>query len=726
MKLVIATPLYPPDIGGPATFAASFEKGLVSRGIRPSVVAFGSPRRFPKGLRHIAYFFRVLRSASRGGIVLALDPVSVGLPALFAARLRGAHFFVRIGGDYAWEQGVQRFGITASLDEFVASRRTVPSLEVRALLYIERLVARAARRVLVQSDYLAGIVQTWGVAPDTIDVVPSSVEAAPLVSRDEARRRLKWPKDEKVILSAGRLVPWKGFGPLIDAAAELAREVPEARLHIAGSGPLFSALEKHAVEKSAHTVFLDAVPRKDLALMLAASDVFALNTGYEGFSHQLLEAFMAGVPVVTTASGGNREIVRDGENALVVPVNDVEALAQAMKTVLRDAELAARLAREARRTAEAFSSEREFEGTYRALGIAGSLRDEKLPNVFMISGDAHALDPYSGTGKRLRLQAEKVRWLEVVVRAPRRASTPLGKHGIVRGFRGPKFFAALSMCRTSRGKRFAVVTAQDPLFLGLVGWLAARKSGAKLQLQLHTDLFSEAYASRSLGARVRTRLARFLLSRADSIRVVSERIKNSLVPLKLRAPVTVLPIYIDADALRAVPRAELEREYLRFSKRLLTVARLEREKNVAAVIAALPAILKEYPDVGLFIAGEGSERRALAARARNLGVQDHVVFLGHRDDIPSLYKAADAVIAATAPYEGYGAVAVEALAAGTPVVSLDVGIAREAGARIASPDGVAEAVIETLRSGVRGELKLKLLSKEEWTREWRASLPLTP
>ena len=99
MKIVLATPLYPPEIGGPATYAKLLEEGLPSSGIEVALVKFSEVRHLPKLIRHYAYYRRVLAAVRRADAVLALDPVSVGLPAMWAARKAGKPFVVKIVGD---------------------------------------------------------------------------------------------------------------------------------------------------------------------------------------------------------------------------------------------------------------------------------------------------------------------------------------------------------------------------------------------------------------------------------------------------------------------------------------------------------------------------------------------------------------------------------------------------------------------------------------------------
>lgn len=358
--ICIATPLYAPDIGGPATHVALLEQGL-SEEFSLKIVKFSDVRYLPKVLRHIAYFFAVLREGKACDVIYALDPVSAGLPVMLAARFLKKPLVLRVGGDYAWEQGTQRFGVMETLDEFVRHRQTSP--RVRALQRVQRRVARRARIVIAPSEYLASIVQTWGIDRSRIRVVYSQPEVtrSPL-SRSDARKRLKLHEDEEIILSAGRLVPWKGYEGLVDAVGQVRRERP-AKLYIAGDGPHQQKLEEHIAQNAAEsfTTMLGRVPQNELAVWIAAADIFALNTKYEGLSHAVLEAFAAGTPVITTPVGGNRELIEDGATGLLVAPDDAPMLAAAIVRLLKNRELAMSLADNARASLARFNKEKAIE-----------------------------------------------------------------------------------------------------------------------------------------------------------------------------------------------------------------------------------------------------------------------------------------------------------------------------------------------------------------------------
>lgn len=321
MKLVLATPLYPPEIGGPATYAEALVEGLSSEGVEVVLVKFADVRHLPRLVRHYAYYRRVLAAARGADAILALDPVSVGLPAMRAAKRAGKPFAVKIVGDYAWEQGSQRFGVRENLDAFVRTKQK--SLPVRVLQAIQTRVARASARVIVPSEYLKGIVVSWGVAPEKIEVIYNSIElpsVLPPVSRPEGF----------LAVSSGRRVPWKGF----------------------------EAIERVVAREADWNFFLaGGLSRAEALAWVKAADVFVLNSTYEGLSHALLEAMMLGTPVVATNVGGNPELIENNTTGLLVASGDEEALHAALAQVARDPGAARERAARAQEKMQNFSKE---------------------------------------------------------------------------------------------------------------------------------------------------------------------------------------------------------------------------------------------------------------------------------------------------------------------------------------------------------------------------------
>ncbi len=255
---------------------------------------------------------------------------------------------------------------------------------------------------------------------------------------------------------------------------------------------------------------------------------------------------------------------------------------------------------------------------------------------------------------------------------------------------------------------FDIVTVQDPFWRGLVGLYISIYKRARFNVQLHTDLSSQSL--------LRKIIARIVLRYADSIRVVSSKLKTQVENLGVSASVKVLPIFLDIDRFIAISKDKTSTD----KKTILWIGRFEEEKDPSLAIKTFKEVCEKGVDAELIMLGSGSLENKLRRESKGL----RVTFHGWSDPLEYLAKAD--VLLNTSHYEGYGATIVEALASRTPVVSLDVGVAREAGATIATYDEFTNKVVETLNSNAlsntRAELKIQILSKEDWGTEWSKTL----
>jgi glycosyltransferase involved in cell wall biosynthesis len=231
--------------------------------------------------------------------------------------------------------------------------------------------------------------------------------------------------------------------------------------------------------------------------------------------------------------------------------------------------------------------------------------------------------------------------------------------------------------RNDGESRCDIVSTQDPFETGLVGYLLRLRFGLPLHVQIHTDIYSEHFRTHSWLNRLRRFIGWFVLYRARCVRVVSQRIREKLVKHHghLRESVQVLPVFAGArDMMRMTPAFDLHEQFPQFAYIALVVSRLTTEKDLYTALDALAVVREGGTDVGLVIAGEGPELDALKEHARQLQIIPAVQFIGWQDDLVSLFKTAD-VYLLTSHFEGYGRTLMHAAAAGTPIVSTDVGIA---------------------------------------------------
>lgn len=324
MSILITTGIYPPDIGGPATYSKLLFDELPKRGVGVNVLSFGEVRNLPKIIRHIAFFFKIIFKSETFDTIFAQDTVSVGLPSLCAAKILGKRFFVRVPGDYAWEQASQRYGVKESIDDFQHKKY---SSKIEILRNVQRFVVNNADKVITPSLYFKKLVSEWVDNTDKVQCIYNGIDLTDIPESTNSY-------EQKTIITAGRLVPWKGFGPLILAMKSL----PDWKLFIAGDGPMRKELEDLILGNylQSRVFLLGQVDRKELIKKIQESDVFVLNTHFESFSFQVVEAMACGIPVITTNVGNLGEIIDNEQNGVLVTPDDTEAIVKWCLTLSSD------------------------------------------------------------------------------------------------------------------------------------------------------------------------------------------------------------------------------------------------------------------------------------------------------------------------------------------------------------------------------------------------------
>lgn len=346
MKILIATGVYPPDIGGPATYSKLLVDKLPGRGVDATAFSFGNVRRVPKIFRHFIYTLRLLWHGRAADIIFAQDTFSVGLPAMIVSFILGKTFLLRIPGDYAWEQS-NRFGVHDSMQEFQNKRY---GFRIESMRRVQRLVANQADKVIVPSRSFTQIVRSWVKNPEKIIAIYNGVDLAH-ISKIAGQGSF----DPKTIISAGRLVPGKGFDMLIGAMEKL----PGWKLEIAGDGPEMPRLQALIETKqlSDRVLLSGRVDRGVLLRKIAKAELFVLNTAYETFSFQIVEALAVGTPVIATRVGSLPELVQDGQSGILVDFGVEAQLVDAVKRVSADPALRTRLSQAGKERSTLFSIE---------------------------------------------------------------------------------------------------------------------------------------------------------------------------------------------------------------------------------------------------------------------------------------------------------------------------------------------------------------------------------
>jgi glycosyltransferase involved in cell wall biosynthesis len=254
--------------------------------------------------------------------------------------------------------------------------------------------------VIAPSESIARLIKRRGVKA-TVRVVPTGIDVAAFASANGAtfRRRFNIPDDALLIGHVGRLAKEKNLDYLAEAVARVLAAETNARFLVVGDGPareeLAATMAKHNV--SDRVIFAGKRTGRVLREAYRAMDVFAFASRSETQGMVVAEAMAAGLPVVALNASGVREVVRDGENGLLLATGAGRGeFAAALKRIGGDADLRHRLGAGARETAKEFSRER-------CAGKVIAFYDEirRATRLRRIENDLH---PWSALLQRLGLE----------------------------------------------------------------------------------------------------------------------------------------------------------------------------------------------------------------------------------------------------------------------------------------------------------------------------------
>jgi glycosyltransferase involved in cell wall biosynthesis len=275
-------------------------------------------------------------------------------------------FVVKLVSDEVFERATRSGRYAGTLDEFQGME---VSMRMKFLTTTRNAALRRARHVFCPSAYLREIALAWGLDPERVSVLPNPAPATPrLPARDALREELGL--EGNALVFAGRLGPQKALGVTLEALAA----VPGVRLAIAGDGPERAMLERRARDLGldGRVSFLGSVPRAQVLRLFRAADASVLSSAWENFPHTVVEALAVGCPVISTSVGGVPEVVKDGENGLLVPAGDAHALAAAITRFFSNEALRVRLSANAAPSVEGYSEDAVFTRIEAELASAGA------------------------------------------------------------------------------------------------------------------------------------------------------------------------------------------------------------------------------------------------------------------------------------------------------------------------------------------------------------------
>jgi glycosyltransferase involved in cell wall biosynthesis len=362
VRVVVVSGIWPPDPGGPASHAPALADFLAEHEHGVEVVTTAdvepAPRSYPvrwasrrSALRHGRTAWLVRGAARRADVVYATSMIR---RAALGARLARRPLVVKLVSDEVFERAAREGRYAGTLDEF---QRIGGGPRTRFLRATRNRALRSARHVFCPSAYLRDVALRWGLDPERLSVLPNPApEVPPMPPREELREQLGL--EGEVLVFAGRLGPQKALDVLLRALVD----VPEVTLVVVGDGPERAVLERLTRELGlgGRVSFRGAVPREQVLQLFSAADASVLPSAWENFPHTVVEALANGCPVIATAVGGVPEVVRDGENGLLVVPGDPAALGAAITRLFADDALRAKLSGAAPGSVAGYSEEAVF------------------------------------------------------------------------------------------------------------------------------------------------------------------------------------------------------------------------------------------------------------------------------------------------------------------------------------------------------------------------------
>lgn len=373
MRILFTSPVFPPDLGGPAVYVPSAARFFVERGHEVGVLAFCSEREvsgYPFEVttisrgnllwRYLKAFWFVFREARKYDVVYVQEHIA--LFHVLGAWCARRPVVIRIMVDGAWEIS-HRFGLIGDDDINVFETKDY-NWKVKLIRRVQLFWWNRVERIIACSDFLRWIpIQRYGISEEKCVRVhnayngPKAEEVT--ATQAEARAELGLELERRYVLTICRLVIWKGVDYIQQALLELPDDV---HLLVAGDGemlePWLALSKKLGLEE--RVTFLGNVPHVQIPTYIRAADLFVLNSEYEGLSHTLLEVASLGTPIVATGVCGNPEVVDHGVNGFLVEPKSPGRLARAMGHILEDPELAERFSAAGLEKMKGFTREATF------------------------------------------------------------------------------------------------------------------------------------------------------------------------------------------------------------------------------------------------------------------------------------------------------------------------------------------------------------------------------
>jgi glycosyltransferase involved in cell wall biosynthesis len=328
MKILLTSGIYPPDIGGPASYVPKLARAFREKGYQTTILSLrplvrgevqqeGNTILVKRGFLPMRVIKTAIQMIFQAFTADRIFSNGLYLETAIAARITRTSSVAKIVGDPIWERKRNNGKTSHSITDFQTSHLTLLD-RFNRLIYLWSF--NSFKVLTCPSEELAAIIRGWGVKPKVV-VVPNGVEIPALI-----------PTEKRFdLVYVGRLVKWKNVDLVIKLSSELGLSTA-----IVGSGPELPNLENLAISLNANCTFLGDQQKESIDRILKESNIFILLSQYEGLSFALLEAMAAGIVPIVSDAKGNLDVVTNEYNAVVAPLGDLQTLPNRVRALLND------------------------------------------------------------------------------------------------------------------------------------------------------------------------------------------------------------------------------------------------------------------------------------------------------------------------------------------------------------------------------------------------------
>ncbi len=318
MKILIASGIYPPDIGGPAQYARNLyetwknAKDAQGKSLHEvKVAAYRWERIAPPGLRHLLYLSKIIRKGWNADLILVLDTWSAAVPAMWACRLMGKKYLIRTGGDFLWETYTERTGDLVLFKDFYDTRMDKLSRKERLIHTLGGAALRGAKRVIFSTEWQRKIFEkAYGLDASRNAIVDNYCGA----------REEQVEPENRMFVAGTRPLKWKNIEFLKECFEEAEAEVVRR-----GLPPI-----ELDCGKAVYDSFVEKIRRSYAVILVSLGDISP---------NMILDAVRCGTPFILTRENGIGHLL--GDAAISVDPQDKKQIVEA---IVRLADPAVRVA----------------------------------------------------------------------------------------------------------------------------------------------------------------------------------------------------------------------------------------------------------------------------------------------------------------------------------------------------------------------------------------------